>query len=203
MPTAPGIDRDGWRKIDERAETVFSSPLMTVEASSAVYDRPEFYETLEPVVPEDLGQSPRTVFTTALSFSPSLPGSAERLLGVLGGRASSEFAKSLEADGLVNVEQTGTEDLELADRTVKAFQYHAGYPLDAAAFERDVTPLLPVRVWAALWPADGSFEMGGGGYPLADIAEAIDGTVDLPVTATANPEQDRRELFDCIAEAVS
>jgi hypothetical protein len=193
-------------KVAEWSETAFENRFVTVKSTNAVYEDPEFLEQFRPLMPADIDQSPRAVFTTGLTFDPPPPGNRtmERLLAIAAKYASREFQTSLGEDGLHNVDRTGSQDLRLRGRrTAKAFQYDAEYPLDAEAVGAPGTdPVLSIRVWAAIWPREDSFEMGGGIYPLEDLQAAVErvgGTVDIAVDA--QPGGDRREVLDRIREA--
>lgn len=202
----PVIETEPWELTAEWTETAFDSRFVTVKSANAVYEDPDFLASVRPVMPAHVDQSPRAVFTTGLSFDPPPPGdrTPERLLGIAAKYASREFQKSLGEDGLVDVSQTGSQDLRLRGRrTAKAFQYDAGYPLDGAALDApDAEPRLSVRVWAALWPTADSFAMAGGIYPLEDLAEAISRVGgETGITVAARPGGDRREVLDRIREA--
>jgi hypothetical protein len=202
----PHVDTAPWEKVQEWTDTAFSSPIVTVEAVNAVYEDPDFLDQFRPLFADGIEQTPRAVFTTGLSFSRDLPGeeTPKKVLGIAAKYASREFKKSLAEDGLVNVRQTGSQDLRLRGRrTAKAFQYDANYPISGAAVGvPDANPELKIRVWAALWPTRTSFEMAGGIYPLEDLAEAVaraGGETD--VTVEAQPGGDRRLVLDRIREA--
>lgn len=208
MRDPPIIATDPWQQVDEWSETAFDNRFVTVKSINAVYERPEFHEAFVPLVPADIDQSPRAVFTTGLTFDPPPPGdkTPARLLSIAARYASGEFEKSLGEDGLRNVEQTGSKELRLRGRrTAKAFQYDAGYPLAAEAIGvPDADPVLSIRVWAAIWPTTDSFDMAGGIYPLEDLSEAVarvGGETDAAVEAM--PGGDRREVLDRIREAAN
>ena len=206
MSDPPAIDAAPWTQTEEWTETAFQNRFVTVEATNAVYEDPEFLDAVEELVPTGIDQTPRAMFTTGLAFDPPPPGdkTPERLLPIAAKYASREFERSLAEDGLRDVQRTGSQDLRLRGRrTAKAFQYDADYPLDGAAVGRpDATPTLAVRVWAAIWPTADSFEMAGGIYPLEDLEAAVkrvDGTTD--VTIEARPGGDRRVVLDRIRDA--
>lgn len=205
MSDPPRIETDGYANTDEWTEVAFDAPFITVESHNAVYERPAFREQVAALLPAEIDQSPRAVFTTGLSFDPPPPGdeTPAKLLGIAAKYASREFRKSLAEDGLRDVTQTGSKDLRLRGRrTARAFQYDAGYPLDPEVIDATEPPTLSVRVWAAIWPTADAFEMGGGIYPLEDLSTALAraGT-EADVTVTARPGGDRREVFDRIREA--
>ena len=206
MPEPPAVTTKPWTKVHEWSETAFENRFVTVESTNSVYEDPAFLEEFRPLMPAGIDQSPRAVFTTGLTFDPPPPGdrTMERLLSIAAKYASREFQKSLGEDGLENVERTGAQDLRLRGRrTAKAFQYDADYPLDADAVGAPGTePVLSIRVWAAIWPREDSFEMGGGIYPLEDLGTAVKrvgGSVDVSVQA--QPGGDRRDVLDRIREA--
>ena len=206
MPAPPAIATEPWTKTDEWTETAFENRFVTVEATNAVYEDPEFLDGVGAVVPSHVDQSPRAVFTTGLGFDPPPPGdrTPERLLPIAAKYASREFERSLGEDGLRAVTATDSQELRLRGRrTARAFQYDADYPLDGGALGApDADPTLAVRVWAAIWPTADSFEMGGGIYPLEDLdaaVERVDGATDA--TVEARPGGDRRTVLDRIREA--
>lgn len=205
MPVPPEINRDGWSRTDEWSETVYSAPLVSVEATSVVYDRRDLYETIRPYVSPEIEHSPRSVFTTGLSIRPSLRGrrTAKELLGFVGEHATEKFRSHLHKYGLVGVRHTDSKDFQIGDQQhVKAFEFVAGYPIRQNGPETAVQ--LPVHVVAVLWPTEDSFALGGGFYPLEDLDSVLEGgDADPPVTIEANPKRDKRELYDCIADAVT
>lgn len=206
MPEPPAITTEPWKQVDEWSETAFENRFVTVKSTNAVYEDPAFLATFEALMPAHIDQSPRAVFTTGLTFDPPPPGdrTMERLLAIAAKYASREFQKSLGEDGLENVERTGSQDLRLrGKRTAKAFQYDAGYPLDGDAVGAPGTdPVVSIRVWAAIWSRDDSFEMGGGIYPLEDLSDAVARAGgETTVSVEAQPGGDRREVLDRIREA--
>lgn len=207
MSEPPRVTSDPWEKVDEWSETALDVPFITVEATNAVYEDPEFLEAFRPLMRAQLDQTPRAVFTTGLSLDPDPPGdrTPAAVLDIAGRYASREFETSLREDGLAAVEQTGSKELRLSGRrTAKAFQYDADYPLDADALGTPrADPTLRVRVWAAIWPTQSSFGMGGGIYPLEGLAAVVDrvGADSPDVTVEARPGGDRRVVFDCLREA--
>lgn len=206
MSSLPTVETDPWERVDEWTETAFDSRFVTVEAHNAVYERPEFREQVEHLLPADIDQSMRALFTTGLSMDPSPPGSEtpEKLLGVAAPYARREFRGSLTEDGLLDVEHTGSQEMRLRGRrTAKAFQYDAGYPLNGDALGTPETPVLSIRVWAAIWPTAEAFDMAGGIYPLESLTAVVDrtGAGEPGVAIEAQPGGDRREVFDRIREA--
>ncbi len=206
MSAPPAVTTAPWEKVDEWSETAFENRFVTVKSVNAVFEDPEFLERFRPLVPDAVGQSPRAVFTTGLSFSRPPPGdkTTERLLGIAAKYASREFGRSLAEDGLVDVERTGAKDLRLRGRrTAKAFQFDAGYPLDSDTLGApDAEPILSIRVWAAIWATEESFAMAGGIYPLEDLKTAVARTGGrTAITVEATPGGDRRDVLDRIREA--
>ena len=206
MSYPPNVETHPWERVDEWTEIAFDSRFVTVEAHNAVYERPAFRERIASLVPTDIDQSMRAVFTTGLSMDPPPPGNEtpEKLLGVAAPYARREFRKSLSEDGLLGVEHTGSQEMRLRGRrTAKAFQYDAGYPLDPDALGVSETPVLSIRVWAAIWPTSEAFDMAGGIYPLEDLSAVVArrGGRDPGVDVQAQPGGDRREVFDRIREA--
>jgi hypothetical protein len=202
----PAVTTEPWQQVDEWSETAFENRFVTVKSTNAVYEDPDFLATVRQLMADGVDQTPRALFTTGLTFDPPPPGdrTMEKLLAIAAKYASREFRKSLGEDGLHAVEQTGSQDLRLRGRrTAKAFQYDAGYPLDGDALGvPDADPQLAVRVWAAIWPRNDSFEMGGGIYPMENLTAVLDrvgGTSE--VTIEARPGGDRREVLDRIREA--
>jgi hypothetical protein len=200
------VTTEPWQQVDEWSETAFENRFVTVKSTNAVYEDPDFLATVRQLMADGVDQTPRALFTTGLTFDPPPPGdrTMEKLLAIAAKYASREFRKSLGEDGLHAVEQTGSQDLRLRGRrTAKAFQYDAGYPLDGDALGvPDADPQLSIRVWAAIWPRNDSFEMGGGIYPMENLTAVLDrvgGTSE--VTIEARPGGDRREVLDRIREA--
>ncbi|MEF8782822.1 MAG: hypothetical protein V5A39_07460, partial [Haloarculaceae archaeon] len=95
MSSPPRIETDPWEQVDEWTELAFDAPFVTVEAHNAVYERPDFRDAVAHLIPEDIDESPRAVFTTGLSFDPPPPGdeTPERLLGVAAKYAGREFRR--------------------------------------------------------------------------------------------------------------
>lgn len=206
MSSPPHIETSPWERVDEWSEVAFDAPFVTVKAHNAVYEDPEFRDSVAQVVSDRIGQSMRSLFTTGLSLDPAIPGSETpaTVLNVAARYARREFQTSLSEDGLEDVTHTGSQDMRLRGRrTAKAFQYDAEYPLEITTDTASATPRLSVRVWAAIWATDDAFAMAGGIYPLEDLSATLarSGTDDVDVTVTAQPGGDRREVFDRIREA--
>jgi hypothetical protein len=204
-PDPPAIDREPYERVDAWVETAFEAPYITVEAHNAVYEDPDFLARTAPLSPDRIDQSPRALFTTGLAFSRPPPGdkTTDRLLQIAAKYARREFRKSLAEDGLESVTDAGARDLRLRGRrTAKAFGYDADYPLARDAVG-GADAAVDVRVWAAIWPTEDSFAMGGGIYPLESLSDAVRRVgADAPeVTVEARPSGDRREVFDAIRAA--
>lgn len=206
MPDAPRIETPPWERRREWTEVAFDSRIVTVRAATALYEQESVFERIEPFVPAHIDESPRGIFTTGLAFDPPPPvdKTPAALLDVAAKYAGREFQRSLTEDGLENVERTGTQELRLAGRrTATAFQFDAEYPLDAGGGRRAA---LDVRVWAALWPTEESFEMAGGIYPLGDLRDALEragASTQNDVSLQARPAADRQEVLDRIREAAN
>lgn len=208
MTEPPRIDSEPWEEVQRWSETVFDSRIVTVEAENAVYEDPAFLERFRPLFAEDIGQTPRATFTTGLCFSRSPPGNrtTESVLGIAATYASREFEKSLTADGLIDVERTGSKELQLRGRRqANAFQFDADYPLSGEAVGvADTEPTLQVRVWTGIWATTDSFAMAGGIYPLEDLADAVSragGETDIEVGS--RPAGDRRGVLGRIRDAAN
>ncbi len=206
MSSPPHIETEPWERVEEWTEVAFDARVVTVEAHNAVYERPTFRERVADLIPAEIDQSMRAVFTTGLTLDPPIPGNEtpETILSVAAPYARREFRKSLGEDGLRSVEHTGSQELRLRGRrTAKAFQYDAGFPLDPAPLDASREPQLAIRVWAAIWPTADAFAMAGGIYPLEDLTAVVErtGGADPGLAVEARPGGDRREVFDRIREA--
>jgi hypothetical protein len=187
----PALDRDGYERVERWTETAFSAPFVTVEAHLALYEDPAFRERVADAMPAGVERSPRSMFATGLSFSQPPPGgqTTAALLSVAARFARREFRSDLAADGLLDVTDAASRDLRVpGGREAKLFAFDAAYPLadavDAAT--------LPVRVWAAIWPVPGSYEMAGAVLPT--------GSLTLPDGSRLDPDPDgeRRAVVETI-----
>jgi hypothetical protein len=155
---------------------------------------------------------PRAVFTTALEFDPSFadlgvdPASGP-VFSVARRRARTEFAESVQEDGIVSAERTDARWLDREDGTeARAFRYAVEFPLDAAALDGGPRqPTLRGVLWAAIWPTTAAYAMAGGIYPAETLSAALDrqgATVDrADVGVTVDRGAHRRALARAIQTA--
>jgi len=192
----PALDREGYERVERWTETAFSAPFVTVEAHIALYEAPAFRERVGPAMPAGIDRSPRSMFATGLSFGQPPPGgkTTAALLDVAARFARREFRSDLADDGLLDVTDAARRDLRVpGGREAKLFAFDADYPL-ADAVEAD---RLPVRVWAAIWPVPGSYEMAGAVLPTASLALPGGGRLD------ADPDGERRAVVEAVRAAAA
>lgn len=213
-PTLPDAFTDGaWRAVRTQQKDELTLPVFSVRSHSRLYEHIPTAERLAAVSGADLDMPPRAAFTTRLVFEPSFadlgvdPG-RPAVFGVARRRARSEFARSVEEDGLVTVEHTDARWLDRADgREARAFRYDVTFPLDPAAIDGGpATPTLRGVLWAAVWPTDRAYAMAGGIYPAESLSTALDRqgaalAPDVAVTVDVDRPEHRRVLARAIREA--
>lgn len=213
-PTLPDSFTDGaWRQVRTQQKDELTLPVFSVRSHSRLYEHTPTAERLAAVSGADLDMPPRAAFTTALVFDPSFadlgvdPG-ARAVFAVARRRARSEFARSVQEDGLVDVDHTESRWLDRADgRAARAFRYDVTFPLDPTALDGGPpTPTLRGVLWAAVWPTETAYAMAGGIYPAEPLATALDrqGATLVPgvdVTVDVDRSEHRRVLARAIQEA--
>ncbi|PSQ15936.1 hypothetical protein BRD00_13065 [Halobacteriales archaeon QS_8_69_26] len=185
MSSAPGLppafaDR-GWKEVSRDSKDELDLPFFSIRSHNAVY-RHESVAHLSELIAVGVDAGPRSVFTTALEFSPPLSDfgvDPASVFGVARRHARREFARSIREDGLSDVTRT---DARWTDRDdggrARAFRYEVGFPLVPSAVLSDPGGVgsLTLRgvLWAGIWPTDDAYAMAGGIYPDETIADAVD-----------------------------
>ncbi|MHB9288441.1 hypothetical protein ACKVMT_15530 [Halobacteriales archaeon Cl-PHB] len=204
MPDAPSLSTSAFERVDSRTDRTMVLPFLTVRTDTALYEDPDFRERVAPLLREGEDRSPRSAFTTHLSFLPRIPGGKmpSAVVDIAARHASREFADSLEADGLVDVERVGEETLSVEHgRPIRLFEYRAGFPLSGEELLGESgKPLLRVGVLAAIWPAGSTFEMAGGIFPLEALSAVADRAgaplvTDCRIDPTPDADRDRIRSF--------
>lgn len=181
VPRLPaGFEDRGWHEVSRESKDELDLPFFSIRSHNAVYAH-ESVAHLADLVAVDIDAGPRSVFTTALEFSPSLSDLGVDPASVFGParkHARREFARSVREDGLVDVTRTDARWLDREDGTrARAFRYSVGFPLAPAAVLTDPrgvdTLTLAGILWAAIWPTEGAYAMAGGIYPSETVAEAV------------------------------
>lgn len=153
-PTVPDerLEAGGWELVDRTTETVFRLSKAEVVGRTLLYE--------DPALRERVGADAvtRFFFATALSFRPSLPPGAERLIEpTVTDRAHEGFADRLRSRGFEGLTRRDQGRLRTdGGATASLSNVRAACPIDG---ER-----LDVTGWLAVWRADG-FRIAGGGYP--------------------------------------
>lgn len=182
VPRLPAaFEERGWRTVSRGSKDELDLPFFSIRSHSAVYGH-ESVVHLSELVAAGVDAGPRSLFTTALEFSPSLSDLGIDPASVLGParqHARREFARSVREDGLVDVARTDARWIDREDGTrARAFRYDVGFPLNPAAVLADARGVdrLTLRgiLWAAIWPTEGAYAMAGGIYPTETVAEAVE-----------------------------
>ncbi|WP_135664391.1 hypothetical protein [Halorhabdus rudnickae] len=190
-PTVP-LDRlkaDGWSLRDCREEVRAEVAGFTVRAFERRYEDDSLRADVRDAGgPDHLW---RLFYATRLSFTPPLPpgfGPAMALPKVRSA-AREEFAEQLRDEGLVDIEESGDERLEVASGTrAKLTRYDATLPVETG----DGEGVVPMEGWIASWH-DEAMLLAGGLYPTVALADALD-VPDLGY----DPEASREELQSLI-----
>ncbi|MFB6108086.1 MAG: hypothetical protein ABEJ82_04485 [Haloplanus sp.] len=153
-PSVPEDRLDGWRRVDDGEETLFSAAGVTVTAHLVRYEDDRLRERVRERT--GLDRSWRFFLAGRLELSPAPPVTAP-LRGLVAARASRGFADRLGDRGFEGVEVTDRRRLRVGDENARLFGYEARCPLD------DVT--LSVDGWVAVWAPDRAFRIAGGAYP--------------------------------------
>ncbi|MDY6819141.1 MAG: hypothetical protein SVG88_10810 [Halobacteriales archaeon] len=194
-----------WEQVGTKTETIADFPVVTVRAHSAVFE-PADVHGLADRIGRDVDKAPRGLFTTQLRFDPPPPKAPQAVLPVAAKYAKREFGRSLETEGLDNVSVTDERRFRYDGGTGRAFRYRVEYPLDGTAVTTAERPeIIPLAciVWGAIWPAEPTFAMGGGIYPVESIEDAVDaagGTPDGDIELAVAPDDHRGETFALLRE---
>lgn len=182
VPRLPAaFEERGWRTVSRGSRDELDLPFFSIRSHSAVYGH-ESVDHLTDLVAGGVDAGPRSLFTTALEFSPSLSDLGVDPASVFGParqHARREFARSVREDGLVGVTRTDARWIDREDGSrARAFRYDVGFPLDPSAVLTDPRGVerlaLQGILWAAIWPTEGAYAMAGGIYPTETIAEAVE-----------------------------
>ncbi len=201
-----------WHLSLTETETALELPFFTIEATNAVYSHERALPLVE-FAAAGIDVAPRALFVSELTFSRPLPDlgvdpASSRVFGFAKRYARREFAANVREDGLTDVARV--DDRPLA-RDVgpdgHAFRYDAAYPFDADGLLAESASgrlLLASTVWAAIWPTENSYAMGGGIYPAEALATAVErqapgATLAVEDPLDPDPERDREDLFEVLS----
>jgi hypothetical protein len=164
---------ESWRLVSEESSTPFDIRVVTVTATTRIYEDTELRERLAAATGTETTW--RFVFASRLRIRPAQPPS-RALTRLVSDRASAAFVDVLEERGFSAVERADTHRFAVGGDDVEATRYRARVRLD----ERD----LPVEAYFAAWPSGEEFLLGGGAYPLS-----------LPGSESFDRDEGREELF--------
>ena len=186
-PTPPSIpdaalEARGWRRIEDRTETVFEGLGVAVESRTFVYED----RTLRSKIAGAGGPDRvwRFLFVARLEITPSpMFGAHAALRPRVLREAKRVFAEELRERGIESVSAGGEERIEIAgDRRARVVPYRGQQLIDKGG-KNEKTVDVVGRL--ALWHDDGFYVAGAAGP-----SEAIDGWVET--------ETDAKELLEFV-----
>lgn len=187
-PTVPDERLTGWRQVEQDVTSPFSLPVLRVTAATVVYEDADLRERVREHLDHD-GQW-RFFVASRVELTPSPPPS-EPLFRLVASQAASNFERTLSDRGFRSSFRHPSRSFRVRDAEARL------YGFDANGSVGDAT--LGVRAWVAVWPADGSYLVAGGAYPVHVRRVSADSEADTDGLATFfDAETFRAELFELI-----
>ncbi len=174
-----------WTLAEERVETLFQLPAITVRGATRQYEDAVTREAVRAATGID--HRWRFVSATRLVFEPGLPPGvmAPTILPTIRSEARHTFEERISDRGVENVERRRRERIRVESGSrARLTAYEGSATVDSG---------VPVTGWVGTWYDRPDFFVVTGGYPAVALAEAF-GVDDGPAI-DRTPEQARDELM--------
>ncbi|MDG5774819.1 hypothetical protein VB773_15150 [Haloarculaceae archaeon H-GB2-1] len=196
------VDVSKWVSADTICERRVVTPTLVVSFETTLFDDADLVDRLAPILTETL--SPRSLFTTTITFSPRLPGLPTAMFPIAARQTKQALGETLSEQGLQGVRSTSSERVRVGGKRGKLFEYAAEYPLAPDETTKDGGPVrLRCSVSAVLWPTDDGFRVVGSLFPTESVASAIErhgGTAATDLDVEVRPDEDRRFVLEIARE---
>ncbi|WP_253738872.1 hypothetical protein [Halohasta salina] len=181
-----------WRQTDRTIEAPFSTPIVSVETHTVVYEERTQRERIREAT--GLDHPWRFFFSSRVRLDPPQPPNP-MLSSLLRSRVFSAFVDRLADRGLTDITDQERGRLRIAGSAGVRKRYRARLRVDPAAETGD--PLVvPVEALVAVW-ADDDYLVAGGAYPAGSPEAGPDGLV-AELRDEVDPTADREELVALI-----
>jgi len=201
-PPVPETRLADWRQTDRTVEAPFSTPMVSVETHTAVYEERAQREAICESV--GLDHPWRFFFSSRVRLDPPQPPNP-MLSSLLRTRIFSAFVDRLADRGLDDISEQDRGRFRVGGATGVRKRYRAQLRVDPAdppdgdstAPTPDREPLsLPIEALAVVW-ADDDYFVAGGAYPAGSPAGGPDEVV-AALRETIDSTADREELVALI-----
>ena len=191
-PPVPDSRLADWRQTDRTIEAPFSTPMVSVETHTVVYEERTQRERIREAT--GLDHPWRFFFSSRVRLDPPQPPNP-MLSSLLRSRIFSAFVDRLADRGLTDITDQERGRLRIAGSAGVRKRYRARLRVDPAA-ETANQLVVPVEALVAVW-ADDDYLVAGGAYP-AGSPEAGPGGLVAGLRDEVDPTADREELVALI-----
>ena len=196
-PPVPEAALADWRETDRTVDAPFSTPIVSVQTHTLVYEEHADREAIREST--GLDHPWRFFFSSRVRLDPSQPPNP-MLSSLLRSRVFSAFVDRLADRGLTDITEGDRGRLSVGGAKGVRKRYRARLRVDAADSESgasDADPLsLPIEALVVVW-ADGDYFVAGGAYPAGRPESGPDALV-TALGDVVEPAADRTELIGLI-----
>jgi hypothetical protein len=174
-PELPESEMDGWRRIDERVETVIEADVgdTTIEgkAHAVVYEDEELRDDVEAAIGA-VDHPVATLWASRVVFSGGFGGPA----GIAGIPGVDERVESrLQEAGIENIQRSNVETVTVdSGAEARYLRYVGDLTLDTDATAAAGVDAVPVAGDLAFWRAGESSLIAGAAYPAESLSATIE-----------------------------
>lgn len=183
-----------WRQTDRTVDAPFSTPMVSVETHTVVYEEDAQRERIREAT--GLDHPWRFFFSSRVRLDPPQPPNP-MLTSLLRSRIFPSFVDRLADRGLEDITEQGRGRLSVGGARGVRKQYRARLRVDPVdesdAGSPDTQPIvLPIEALVVVW-ADDDYFVAGGAYPAGPPEAGPDGLV-TAIRDIVDPTVDRTEL---------
>ena len=189
-PSVPEDRLVDWRQTDQRVDSPFSTPMVSVCTHTVVFEE----STQRAQIRERIGVDHpwRFFFTSRIQLEPPHPPNPI-LTSLIRQQVDHAFADRLADRGLVDIHKGESHSVSLGPTRGKRRRFAARLELDTDQGHISV----PIEAYVAVW-VDDDYRLAGGAYPAGRGGSGSSEFANVLIN-TIEPKAAREELFGLIA----